>query len=74
MGIDATPIRTFSRGRVTNGPELATDPAAGWYVRYGDHRDPDAPVSDSMRPPPPPAKKGKTQTSKRKKKYLAPAS
>ncbi|WP_329245394.1 hypothetical protein OIE43_21255 [Streptomyces pseudovenezuelae] len=76
LGIDATPVRTFSRGRRTNGPELATDPDAGWYVREGDHRDPDAPVSDSMRPPQPPAKKrkaeqrqGKRKTSL-KKKYL----
>jgi hypothetical protein len=73
LGVDATPVRTFSRGRRTNGPELATDPDAGWYVREGDHRDPDTPVSDSMLPPPPPAKKGKGksskgQTSKRKKK------
>ncbi|MEV7346930.1 hypothetical protein [Streptomyces sp. NPDC093544] len=68
LGIDATPVRTFSRGRATRGPELATDPDAGWYVRDGDHRDPDAPVSDFMRSPPPPAKKGKAQTSERKKK------
>ncbi|NUQ97374.1 MAG: hypothetical protein HOY79_12770 [Streptomyces sp.] len=71
LGIDATPIRTFSRGRRANGPELATDPDAGWYVREGDHRDPDVPVSDSMRPPPPPAKRGKAKTSLvKKKKYL----
>ncbi|WP_406171497.1 hypothetical protein [Streptomyces sp. NBC_00996] len=68
LGIDATPVRTFSRGRRTNGPELATDPDAGWYVREGDHRDPDAPVSDSMRPSPPPVKKGKAKTSLVKKK------
>ncbi|MGP4086956.1 hypothetical protein, partial [Streptomyces sp. KR55] len=68
LGVDATPVRTFSRGRRTNGPELATDPDAGWYVREGDHRDPDAPVSDSMRPAPPPAKKGKPKTSQDKKK------
>ncbi|MER5909837.1 hypothetical protein ABT124_04855 [Streptomyces sp. NPDC001982] len=68
LGVDATPVRTFSRGRRTHGPELATDPDAGWYVREGDHRDPDAPVSDSMRPPPPPAKKGKGKTPVPKKK------
>jgi hypothetical protein len=60
LGIDATPVRTFSRGRRANGPELATDPDAGWYVREGDHRDPDVPpVSVSMRPPAPPARKTK---------------
>ncbi|WP_406726514.1 hypothetical protein WJ438_20240 [Streptomyces sp. GD-15H] len=46
------PARTPSHGRRTNGPELATDPDAGWYVHEGDHRDPDAPVSDAVRPPP----------------------
>ncbi|MEU6777369.1 hypothetical protein [Streptomyces sp. NPDC046759] len=45
LGIDATPVRTFSRSRRTRGPELATDPDAGWYVREGDHRNPDATVS-----------------------------
>ncbi|MEU3522181.1 hypothetical protein ABZ770_44340 [Streptomyces sp. NPDC006654] len=68
LGIDATPVRTFSRGRRTNGPELATDPDAGWYVREGDHRDPDVPVSDAMRPPPPPARKGKAKPPPGKKK------
>ncbi|MFJ5614667.1 hypothetical protein ACIQCJ_35475 [Streptomyces sp. NPDC093221] len=51
IAVDATPIRTYSRGRRTGGPELATDPDAGWYVREGDHRDPAAaPVADAMRP------------------------
>ena len=68
LGIDATPVRTFSRGRRTNGPELATDPDAGWYVREGDHRDPDVPVSDAMRPPPPPARRGKAKPPPGKKK------
>lgn len=66
--MDATPVRTFSRGRRTSGPELATDPDAGWYVREGDHRDPDAPVSDAMLPVPPPTKKGKPKASQDKKK------
>ncbi|MFJ8550873.1 hypothetical protein [Streptomyces sp. NPDC093676] len=67
LGVDATPIRAFSRGRRTNGPELATDPDAGWYVREGDHRDPDAP-SDAMHPSPP-TKRGKAKTPKNNKKY-----
>ncbi|MGW7464965.1 hypothetical protein ACWGJT_09695 [Streptomyces xantholiticus] len=50
LAVDATPVRTFARGRKANGPELATDPDAGWYVRDGDHRDPDTlPVADTMR-------------------------
>ncbi|MFF4208827.1 hypothetical protein ACFYZE_05490 [Streptomyces sp. NPDC001796] len=67
IGIDATPIRTFSRGRRSNGPELATDPDAGWYVRDGDHRDPDVPVADAMRPLPP-ARKGKAKIPECQKK------
>ncbi|MFE1308299.1 hypothetical protein [Streptomyces sp. NPDC058755] len=68
LGVDATPVRTFSRGRRTNGPELATDPDAGWFVREGDLRDPDTPVADSMRPAPAPTKKGTTKTPTREKK------
>jgi hypothetical protein len=41
IAVDATPVRTFSRGARTTGPVTATDPDAGWYVRGGDHRDPD---------------------------------
>ncbi|MFF5700912.1 hypothetical protein ACFY7H_00090 [Streptomyces sp. NPDC012794] len=40
VAIDATPIRTFSRGVATSDPHTATDPDAAWYVREGDHRDP----------------------------------
>ena len=40
--VDATPVRTYAKGVRTSGPELAADPDAGWYVREGDHRDPDA--------------------------------
>ncbi|MFD3572546.1 hypothetical protein [Streptomyces sp. NPDC058644] len=68
LGIDATPVRAFARGRRTNGPELATDPDAGWYVREGDHRDPDAPVSESTRPPPSSTKKGTSKAPQRRKK------
>ncbi|WP_051735463.1 hypothetical protein [Streptomyces sp. NRRL B-3229] len=63
-----SPVRTFSRGRRTNGPEFATDPDADWYVREGDHRDPDALVPDAMRRPPPPARKGKAKPPPGKKK------
>lgn len=38
--VDATPIRTFSRGVSATGPDTATDPDAAWYVREGNHRDP----------------------------------
>ncbi|MFF8843443.1 hypothetical protein ACF08N_12035 [Streptomyces sp. NPDC015127] len=77
LAVDATPIRTFSRGRKTNGPELATDPDAGWYVRDGDHRDPDTiPVADAMRARAKSDKqakrstKGKRQSLKKRAKYL----
>ncbi|MFJ4989003.1 hypothetical protein ACIP9H_35055 [Streptomyces sp. NPDC088732] len=51
VAVDATPVRTYARGRRTNGPELSTDPDAGWYVREGDHRDPDAsPLADDAEP------------------------
>ncbi|MFE7468659.1 hypothetical protein ACFU6R_31760 [Streptomyces sp. NPDC057499] len=46
VGLDATPIRTFSRGVSTTGPDTATDPDAAWYVREGDHRDPATPHSN----------------------------
>lgn len=46
VALDATPIRTFSRGVSTSDPYTATDPDAAWYVREGDHRDPgDTPAS-----------------------------
>ncbi|MGW3243323.1 hypothetical protein [Streptomyces sp. NPDC001070] len=42
------------------GPSCHTDPDAGWYVREGDHRDPDSThVADDMEPP----KRGRKQTS-----------
>jgi hypothetical protein len=40
-GLDATPIRTYAKGVRASGADLASDPDAGWYVRDGDHRDPD---------------------------------
>ncbi|MFE2541856.1 hypothetical protein [Actinacidiphila glaucinigra] len=52
IAVDATPVRTYARGRRAGGPELSTDPDAGWYVREGDHRDPDGShVADDMEPP-----------------------
>ncbi|WP_146087491.1 hypothetical protein [Thermomonospora echinospora] len=43
LGVDATVIATFARGTRTKGPLTSTDPDAGWYVRDGDHADPDHP-------------------------------
>ncbi|TMR40617.1 hypothetical protein, partial [Actinomadura geliboluensis] len=43
LGMDATVIATFARGTRTRGPLTSTDPDAGWYVRTGDHADPDLP-------------------------------
>ena len=40
VAVDATPIRTFSRGVGPRSPMTATDPDAAWYTRQGDHRDP----------------------------------
>ncbi len=40
--VDATPIRTFSRGVSAKDAKTATDPDAAWYVREGNHRDPAA--------------------------------
>ncbi|MEW2518632.1 hypothetical protein [Actinacidiphila alni] len=82
LAVDATPIRTYARGRRTGGPVLSTDPDAGWYVRDGDHRDPDdVPVAEAMRPPAKAQKKttgsskqaasqGKTSLKKKRAKYL----
>lgn len=41
LGVDATVIASFARGTRSKGPHAATDPDAGWYVRDGDHADPD---------------------------------
>lgn len=41
IAVDATPIATYARGVRTGGEHTATDPDAGWYVREGNHRDPD---------------------------------
>ncbi|MCL7494772.1 hypothetical protein M8I34_25710 [Streptomyces sp. MCA2] len=39
--VDGTAFATFARGVKTTGALTATDPDAGWYVRDGDHHDPD---------------------------------
>lgn len=45
--IDATVIAMFARGRGIDNPLASTDPDGGWYVREGDHRDPqDVPKND----------------------------
>lgn len=62
--VDATPIRTYAKGLRTTGPELATDPDAGWYVRDGDHRDPDTePTPAALHPK---AAKNRTKPDRRK--------
>lgn len=43
LGLDATVIATPARGIRSKSPHLSTDPDAGWYVRNGDHADPDHP-------------------------------
>ena len=55
-----TPIRTYAKGLRTTGPELATDPDAGWYVRTGDHRDPDTLTAGKTR------KAGKAELGKKR--------
>ena len=39
--VDGTVIRAYSRGVRSTGPVTATDPDAAWYVRTGDHAEPD---------------------------------
>ncbi|MFF4405215.1 hypothetical protein [Streptomyces sp. NPDC001404] len=63
LALDATPVRTFARGTRTTGPVTATDPDAGWYVRDGDHRDPDE-------APPGPKRGTKNTRPIRRSKYL----
>ncbi|MCW2815651.1 MAG: hypothetical protein JWN84_3106 [Nocardioides sp.] len=38
--IDATVIEAFARGRGIDSETASSDPDTGWYVREGDHRDP----------------------------------
>ncbi|MEU5417838.1 hypothetical protein [Streptomyces sp. NPDC020667] len=69
IALDATPVRTFARGTRTTGPLTSTDPDAGWYVRDGDHRDPDEPPA-THQPRAQKRKNGKTPRSARRTKYL----
>jgi hypothetical protein len=39
--IDGTPVPAFARGKGVNNTIASSDPDAGWYMRTGDHRDPD---------------------------------
>lgn len=39
--IDGTPIAAFARGKGVHNTIASSDPDAAWYVRTGDHRDPD---------------------------------
>jgi len=41
LGIDATPVPLFARGTSKKSKWASVDPDGGWYVREGDHRDPD---------------------------------
>ena len=43
VGLDATPVPLFSRGPSKRAGTSASDPDGGWYVREGDHRDPETP-------------------------------
>ncbi len=38
VGLDATPVKLFSRGPSRRAGTCASDPDGGWYVRKGDHR------------------------------------
>ncbi len=38
--IDATPLPLFARGRGLDSDTISSDPDGGWYVRLGDHLDP----------------------------------
>ncbi|MEE1794537.1 hypothetical protein PUR28_27820 [Streptomyces sp. BE308] len=60
--VDATPIRTFSRGVSSTGPNTATDPDAAWYVREGNHRDPATTPQGGF--------PGSGKTKKKAKRYL----
>ena len=49
VGLDATPVPLFSRGPSGRAGTSASDPDGGWYVREGDHRDPEIPGGKKLR-------------------------
>jgi len=49
VGLDATPVPLFSRGPSKQSGTSASDPDGGWYVREGDHRDPETPGGKKLR-------------------------
>lgn len=77
LAVDAITVHTSARGREPRGSELSTDSDAGWYVREGDHRDPDtASAADVIRPPQkagsgqPTARESRKPSLKKRAKYL----
>lgn len=77
LAVDAITVHTSARGREPRGSELSTDSDAGWYVREGDHRDPDtASAADVIRPPQkagsgqPMARESRKPSLKKRAKYL----
>ena len=49
VGLDATPVPLWSRGPSQRNRTCASDPDGGWYVREGDHREPDGPKAKKLR-------------------------
>ncbi|MGC8626839.1 MAG: hypothetical protein ACP5VR_04650, partial [Acidimicrobiales bacterium] len=49
VGLDATPVRLWSRGPSKSAGTCAADPDGGWYVREGDHRDRPGPDGKALR-------------------------
>jgi hypothetical protein len=49
VGLDATVVPLFSRGPSKRAGTSASDPDGGWYVREGDHRDPETPGGKQLR-------------------------
>ncbi|MFF1393099.1 hypothetical protein ACFVZD_04645 [Streptomyces sp. NPDC058287] len=78
LAVGATPVHMSARGREPRGSEISTDSDAGWYVRKGDHRDPDTCPGRGRHPSSPEgraagqptAKKSRKPSLKKKAKYL----
>ena len=49
VGLDATVVPLYSRGPSSRAGTCASDPAGGWYVREGDHRDVIGPKGKKLR-------------------------